>query len=874
MNDFRWPLSIRQWFGLYTVPLWLVCLLVLTTSSGCRGCLRKGSEELSREEVEKRAREQKDAIQASQLRSLPADAEVRTLSAKPGHWVETVRSFKSNREDLQVIATGDVLRGPDKILNIPGTNLTAEFSRATVLPKGQTKTIDLQFFVPTTSVTVDPLNPVSTSLRLRSGLVSRALLTPLMQEPYPTNELKHAEYLMVVVSPKPLDYAFLSASDLVLWKGSDLMQEERTRSYHVILCASQDGKVALPTSMLTMTSTAVIVWDDVAPDDLSADQQTALVDWLHWGGQLLVSGPSSWSRLQNSFLAPYLPVKSAGSVELGTEDFQPLNHWVVPDMTGLPSDALEIVGAKMPGLEMQLSEDAHWLPHAEQLVAERGIGRGRIVVTGFPIREQRLTRWKYFSSFFSTGLLRRPARTVATPMESFTQLWAAPFSSMERDPRLNTRLRIASRDMPLSHTQSDEEGAFAQRSLNELWDRAHPARPGESAAPRPTKELRATHMDSELTQWSANGAAWSDTSGFAFRAVTTLREAAGIVLPDRWTIITLVASYLTILVPLNWLIFRLIGRLEWAWIAAPIIALLAVVVITRVTRLDIGFARRTTEVGLLELHGTYGRGHMTKYTALYTSLSTNYAMDYLDRGSVALPLGDIARGGRRSSNTIQKISAKYGQSPGIRLEPVTVYSNSTEMIHAEQMLNLPGGILYGEDKATLDSAAIKNTTGLVLKSCATIRLSPQGNVQFAWIGNLDDDQTRRVQFVTATEDAVWKFWNRESVTRRSGVQFEDINVVTETVDASALMMGPLLNELWTALPISPGQVRLVGYTEDRPGGMEIQPDDGRTDSRTVVLAHLRAADWTDITRDERILGPLPNAVDAELREAQQQPESE
>lgn len=868
------PGELRWWLAPWALPLWLVAIACLTSSAGCRGCIGPRAEQLSREEQEKLAREQKEAIQASQLLSLPADSEIKTISAKPGHWVETVRQVKSNREDLQVVATGDVLRGADKVLNIPGTNVVAEFARPTILPKGQTKTIDLQYFVPTTSIAVDPLNPVSTALRLRSSLLSRSLLTPLLQEPFPTNELKHAEFLMVVVSPKPLDYAFLSSTDLALWRGSDMMLEERTRSYHVILCGSDAGKIALPTSMLTMTTTAVIVWDDLAPDDLSEDQKHALIDWLHWGGQLVISGPSSWARLQNSFLVPYLPITEGTTIELATEDFAPLNKWIVPDRTSSATEPIEIVGSKVPGLEMKLSPEGSWLPHTAELVAERAVGRGRVVVTGFPLREQRLYRWKYYASFFSTGLLRRPARKVSKSANALVQLWDEPFGSMERDPRLNSQLRIASRDMPLARNASARASSFAAQSERELLERANPRRAGDLpqiTPPVPTRSF--TESSPEAVQWSANGGAWSDTSGFAFSALSTLRDAAGIVLPDRWTIGLLLGGYLLVLVPLNWLVFRLLGRLEWAWIAAPVIALIGVVIVTRVARLDIGFARRTTEIGLIELHGEYPRGHVTNYAALYTSLSTPYALEFPERGSVALPLGDISRSSqRRNASPVQKISAKFGTSAGIRLEPVTVYSNSTEMLHSEQMVTLGGGLLYGVDDQTPEGAAVKNETGLALKGCCLVRKTSSGQGQFAWIGDMTDNQTHRVRFAAAADDAPWQYWNQSAITRHptldatAATDDEDPSDANGAVpdgqaEASGLVVGGLLRELLSAVPLVPGQVRLIGYTDDRPGKIIIEPADGRLDSRTVVLAHLRPADWTELTPDREIIGRLPNLPD-------------
>lgn len=849
------------WLSLWAMPLWLVALLCITTSAGCRGCIRSSSEKLTREELEKKAKEQREALVRSPMLALPADTEIKTPIAKAGHWVETVQRVKSNREDLQVVATGDVLRGVDATLNIPGTNVTAEFSRATVLPKGQTKTIDLQYFVPTTGVKVDPNNPVSTALKLRSNLLSRSLLTPLMRDSYPVSELRHPEFLIVVVSPKPADYQFLSALDTVLWRGGDLMFSERTRSFHVVLCGSDEGKVALPTSLQTMTTTAVMVWDDLSPDDLSEDQKNAIIDWLHWGGQMIISGPSSWTRLQNSFLMDKLPIRSASAVELGTKELKPLEKWIVDDATGQPMEPLEIVGAKMPGLSMQLAPEGQWLPYTGELVAERAIGRGRIVMTSFPVREQRLYRWKYFSSFFSTGLLRRPARRVIKKENALLQVWDTPYSNMENDPRLNSQLRIATRDMPLSQMSSEQSSEFAAFGAAEIQQRANPATAdnlGDTIKPPPS---RFSNDAIEAVQWSPNGAAWTDTSGFSYRALTTLKNAAGIVLPDRLTIIYLLGGYLTILVPINWLFFRMLGRLELAWIAAPIIALVGVVVVTRVARLDIGFARRTTEVGLLEIQGEYPRAHLTSYVALYTSLSTNYGLEFPERGSVALPFGDPGRSHRRAGNTSMTIQAKYGMSAGMNLEPLTVFSNSTEMVHAEQMVAMPGGILYGLDESSPAKAVVKNTTGLGLKSCCLVHKSDDGIFRFAWIGDLANDKSLTVEYQSGNEDAPWEHWDKSSITRQPSQSQSDSSDLT-----SGLHIGGLLSELLYAVPLAPGQVRLFGYCDDRTGKMNVSPKDDQLDSRQVVMAHLRPAKWPDVTPDKRIIGRTPGAPDASFGE--------
>ena len=333
---------------------WLI-LATLAGLAGCGGCRPDGAEQLTREELEKRAREQRDSLEMSELLSLPTDSGTKILTAKPGHWIETRQQYKSNRDDLQVIAVGNVGRGKEPAI-IPDTDIVNEATRRTSLPRGQAKTVDLQYFVPNSGKKTDLFDlgsAPSNQLNFRTELLTWPLQTPILQSPdiKPANELREYEFHLAVLSPQPLGYEFLSSLDAVYWRGEGLLDDERIRSYFVSLVKPENNNYAFPHSMLTMTSVAVVVWDDVSPDDLSSGQQVALVDWLHWGGELLISGPSSWSRLQNSFLSSYLPAASAEVVEFETSDFAELSSTWTTDDRSAPgeSEPLTIMSPKIGG---------------------------------------------------------------------------------------------------------------------------------------------------------------------------------------------------------------------------------------------------------------------------------------------------------------------------------------------------------------------------------------------------------------------------------------------------------------------------------------------------------------------------------------------
>jgi hypothetical protein len=809
---------------------WLLMLMVVSLS-GCGGCRR--GDNLSKEELEKRAK-QKESLELGSLLTLPVDSQAKIATVKGGHWYESQQEFKSNREDMQIVAVGDLSRD-NQAVSLPGTNMTNEYSRRTSLPKGQSKWVELQFFIPDAGTkSDDPFIDTPKKLNLRTQLRSWPLMTPILQTPQsqPTNELKRNEFQLVAVGPQALSYEFLAVLDAVRWVGDDLSEQARTRSYQVVLVKPENGKYAIPRSMLTMTATAVMVWDDVSLDEMDQDQQTAIVDWLHWGGQLIISGPSSWSRLQNSFLSKYLPATSADAAEFGTQDFKELSDkWHVPDRTKPNERApLDIVGAPIGGLKFKLSEGGQWLPSTGELVAERQVGRGRVVVTGFPMREPRIFRWKYFSNFLSTGLLRRPPREIHVAEGVAVQSWDGRWGSFDQDPRLHSNFRIMSRDLSNSSEANPSDS--------------------NNVASRPTFNAKLSTDDSDLEtmRWGGNSAAWNDYSGVAVQARTALRRAAGIELPDRWTIIYLISAYLLVLVPVNWLVFRVLGRLEYAWVAAPILALVAVGVVTRVARLDIGFARRNTEISLLELHGGHNRGHLTRYVALYTSLSTNYSVEFPESGSVVLPFGDINRNQRRAVADIRNLRTNFGTSSGVVLEPLTVYSNSTEMLHAEQMVALGGGISL-EPTSDGKDWKLMNASELELKAAVILRNEGK-SLSYAWLDEVEGKTAKAIRFEPMSEETLMGHWKGRPETwvpeKANELPIEE---------SESLWVGGVLAELLRKSPLVPGQTRLFAYTDSRPGELSIVPKEDQFEGRCVVVAHLTPSQLTSIRPDVEISSP-------------------
>jgi hypothetical protein len=350
-------------------------------------------------------------------------------------------------------------------------------------------------------------------------------------------------------------------------------------------------------------------------------------------------------------------------------------------------------------------------------------------------------------------------------------------------------------------------------------------------------------------------AGWNDFNLAAKAARDSLLNAARIEIPDRMFVVWVLGAYLLVLVPANWLVFRALGRVEWAWVAAPVIAILCTVVVIRLAQLDIGFARSQTEISIVEMQPDYPRAHVTRYTALYTALSTTYGIRFDDPGAQVQPFPRKELGGRRDARQRveepeRKLQYRYGTEVSMR--GFFVQSNTTGLLHSEQMVDLGGPISLAETPE--GGYRVVNQTGLTLRGAGLIRRNKSGSVETAWIGTLEPDGEAGVVFDGRWENDVrGSFWTRQrdlAALTTSHASLDELNfleLVRRAEDPRHEIGHPdELQQLEVAsgqgqrlLGIRPGDVRLVAWLEERIPGLEIAPAAPQSKHATLVIAHLR-----------------------------------
>ena len=657
-----------------------------------------------------------------------------------------------------------------------------------------------------------------------------------------------------------------------------------------------------------------MIWDDFDPAKLEEDHQKAILDWIHFGGQLIVSGPDSLDKLQTSFLANYLPAHFESSQNLTNADVKELNdNWALPRRNN-PNEKRKLqISEKVPllGVTFKPHDDANFIDGAGELVIERRVGRGRIAITAFSINSPTIRSWRSLKSFINGALLRKPPRNFGKLTgEDVGFEWAGDGTSCF-DPMINSTLRFVSRDLSVSGTSNKpnihfDTGMGGGMGINSQYVDFNP---GDEVLLKPRDTVNSTnrgirrlddnfHYGGFQEDEYAGLGGWNDESGIAIAARDTLKETAGITPPSSSFVLKMLAAYLLILVPVNWVLFRMIGKVEYAWAAAPIIAIVGAFMVVRMASLDIGFVRSNTQVGLLEVHSDYSRGHLSEYSALYTSLSTGYSVDLDNLSAQSLPFA-IVNNSEAFSPDESMSEVKLRRTTSNRLEGFQIQSNSTGLLHSEIMLNL-GGIVSFSPPKDGNPAYLANSTGIDLSNVGVLTKNSEGKFEFGWIGDLNSAGEADVIFEPADNEQLNEKWARLpefQSTQRNAESIWNTNITngkqatmemlaaipelqeewpryeslftkvmmdrgTDMIEpgqffniyqlvnsSSQVTLGQMLDVVLNNLKLSEGEYRLIGSTEQRLGTSRFDPASTQTDRRTLVIVHLKHPKLPKAERD-------------------------
>jgi len=815
----------RRWHMLRAILCIVFILLLASGIPGCRGCRKDTTKTPEEEEKElaKKKEKPKDPFQAKRLIAQPTSGKLAGTWCKVGHWTGvSLEGAKANDYDFVGKMELAVYDGKQQPLPLPATPFELTSARQAALPKGQAKVLDSVFYVPPNT------REAFISCRLnasRGGGTVLELGLPLQRMP-------SYQYHFIVLARVPEQYNFLSNLYSVRpFNANDI--DNRLEPYYRITQISNDRHVPLPAYLLLWTSIAYVLWDDAAPTALDPDMQRAFLDWLNWGGQVIISGPDTLDTLRGSFLEPYLPAAASGGCKIGADELAEINAFSGKNIRKLAPVT------PWSGIQFKKHPQAEFLPHCGNLLVERRVGRGRIVVSAFRLSDREFTNWPGVDEFFNAFLLRRPPRRFELSREAELKvLWADGHERL--DAARISNLRFFARDAGLKR---EDYGADVPKEI-EL--------PRPAAGYRGWNQPDAVSSDPGPPPPGPGVAAWNDFSPVAAAARETLLNAAQVEIPNRSFVFLFLLVYLIVLVPFNWSIFYTFDRVEWAWIAAPIVALLSTGLVIKLAQLDIGFVRARTEIAVLEIQGDYSRGHLTRYNALYTSLSTPYDFAFDDGGAAVLPFPTVSDA-KFFAMALgqQRRSLRYIRADQANLEGLPVPSNSTALMLSEEMFDLGGKLVLMQNAG--DGLQIVNQTRLTLQGAGLIKKLGSGNLQVAWLGALQPGAIRAVSWINrSSTDAGGRLWpderNQSALTMKKdpGELKDELNL------RNLLDIAEKLENM------RPGEIKLLAWMDVALPGLKITPAAPQSRHAALVLARL------DYGKDEP---PSPDANTAKIVES-------
>jgi hypothetical protein len=807
---------------------WVLWLCLAPAVVGCRGCntddpLTAEEREAKSQELKQKEKEKPDfefLKYAVQPGGTEGNEERSEVYLKPGHWTNATLRSRANNFDFRGELLSEALDQAARPVPLDEVPFQLRTTRPVILPKGQQRLLEFSILTPVET------RSKSIATRLLTGMGGRPVYTETqILKPMPPHQ-----YYLVVLALNPDSYSFIKRLDSVTASTTKFFEPLVAHHYRVALPQIKTS-APLPSQPLGWTSIAYVLWDDLEPKKLSTEQQQAMLDWLHWGGQLIVSGPESLATLQGSFLEEYLPATAGDTWQLQADILQPMNKkWTIGER---PLKAVR----PWSGIHLKLAKDATALLASgdEPLVAERRTGRGRIVLTAFRLSQRELRDWPNFDNFFNGALLRRPPREFQVVNEMLNIDWRDQYPS--HDERRISQVRYFTRDAQTASAQLGE--LMRQRAVT---------------AAAPANDLNQVNQFNQYNRfgmpawqpgegepsYGSGAAGWNDFSAASNVALDSLRRAAGITVPDARFVVLVLGTYIAVLVPLNWIIFRLLGHVEWAWAAAPFISIGGAIAVVYLAQLDIGFARSKSELAVMEVQANYHRAHLTRYLALYSSLGTRYQLRFDDQSALALPFAAgqrmlVGQGvGAVDYRRTPQLGDENEEVAQVTLDGLEISSNTTGMVHSEEMLDAGGG--FGWQPLGGNRYRLVNDTRFAWEGVTVI-----GPRQTAWVGSLGAGAAATVELVErAPKDA--DPWAQ---------QLDKAQVTAgQAAEGLSLRNFYLLAQNELTDETAANELKVIGWTADEVSGLIIRPGASQSRQLTMVVGHLDYGPVMPVTNDQ------------------------
>lgn len=183
----------------------------------------------------------------------------------------------------------------------------------------------------------------------------------------------------------------------------------------------------------------------------------------------------------------------------------------------------------------------------------------------------------------------------------------------------------------------------------------------------------------------------------------------------------------------------------------------------------------------------------------------------------------------------------------MRVTGFSVSSNSTGVMHTEQVLDVGGGLSLA---TTGVKPTVTNGSKLALQDVSVVRRKLDGNTEIARLGSLAPGGTATADFIGFTPQTAAgsilleqrsALDNRDELWSKGFVLAE---LTTLLVPRGATATGPV------ATPLQPGETCLFAWTPETLTGVTADPDASQKKRATLLIAHLTYPTWPEARPDK------------------------
>ncbi|HWQ15354.1 MAG TPA: hypothetical protein VNL77_21315 [Roseiflexaceae bacterium] len=280
-------------------------------------------------------------------------------------------------------------------------------------------------------------------------------------------------------------------------------------------------------------------------------------------------------------------------------------------------------------------------------------------------------------------------------------------------------------------------------------------------------------------------------------------------LPSAGALLAFLLGYILIIGPLNYLVLRRIGRLEWAWLSVPLTVLVFSAGLYVVGFAGRGGASQLSQVAVVQAAEGQRRGFATAYVGLFSPRRASYTMGF--------PPGTLISETRGFDEAPSRDAAVVGGDEGVEVPDVLVDVGSVRTLVAEAPVDVVLGIQSSiRDEQGTVRGEIRYDGPLVLEHAMVVR-----GVTFQELGTLAPGASHLVDLDGAPRSFPWGvrlpesgLFNRRQLLNAlfsgDSSRFAGAGAPTGALDAEGVYL-----LAWSAAPTLP--VRVNGSQQQQSG---------------------------------------------------------